>query len=506
VGYYTRHYRHGYPGFRSGVYGWAGGDAGFYADWVFCDRSSFGRRRHSGHRGGHDYYRGHDWNRRHGGHAVPRGILTTDTRPLRPSLWNDPEGSIRVLRTRPGVAGRRDVAVELPDVTPFVSRRGGELPGDVAKRVAITRGEVDRVAGTPLAPGTSAPEVRLARPRTGVRAGGADGVDVTPRKTVTTNEPGVRSARPATGIRGEATPAAGGERTDRGDAPPRARAGRPVAVERADAPRADAPRAKTPPAAERPSADRPAAGRPGVTVRRSPGADASAGDGDRGGSLSGGRAVRPRSSGDPEASPRGSERNPEPGLSGWSPRAARPPAVRQQTPERNPERGLSSVSPRAERPTTVRPRTIEPRGGDPRGSAASGSTPSGSTVRRSAPRAARPEARSERPEAPVNRAPSAGVRAPAQRSAPVVRSQSAPSRPPAARSAPVVRSQPRSGAPAARSAPSRAPVVRSQPSGTPAPRSKPAAGSSGRGGGGGSAKAGSGGGATRSRGGSRDRG
>ena len=42
VGIYTSFYGHGGFGYRHGIYGWAGGSALFFSDWVFCDLRYFG--------------------------------------------------------------------------------------------------------------------------------------------------------------------------------------------------------------------------------------------------------------------------------------------------------------------------------------------------------------------------------------------------------------------------------------------------------------------------------
>lgn len=159
VGYYTRWYGHHYPGFRSGVYGWIGGDWGSYSHWSFVDHRHFGGRdlhRHA--RSGRDLR-----DTRPGGPG--RGVLTTDTRDLTPDRWGDPRGAQDVLTRRtalrrlvpsePGVKGLAPSG-ELPDVTPFVERRR-ELPPEVRTRVVTDRPEGPD--GSPLRPMT------LGRPR-----------------------------------------------------------------------------------------------------------------------------------------------------------------------------------------------------------------------------------------------------------------------------------------------------------------------------------------------------
>ncbi|MCP4204915.1 MAG: hypothetical protein GY769_23650 [bacterium] len=111
LGYYNRHYR---SGFRFGVYGWAGGDWSYWADWTFCPTRYFGRR-------GYDRY----WNSgrnlaRERRFAVPRGIVTTDTRGLGPDRWGKPTEAMNTLVKR---IDPRGGARSLPDVTDFVARR-----------------------------------------------------------------------------------------------------------------------------------------------------------------------------------------------------------------------------------------------------------------------------------------------------------------------------------------------------------------------------------------------
>jgi hypothetical protein len=168
VGYYTRHYR--VPGFRFGVYGWAGGSWDYYSNWVFCPSLRFGDRHQ--HRFQHD---GRSW-RRHSHHReVPRGLVTTDTRGITPERWGRHEEVERVLRTRPGARGTRG---ELADVTPFVARRGG-LDPEVRKRVVADPADTPSLAGTPLAPAVADEPVQKVRRvrRTGEPAGGGKGGD-----------------------------------------------------------------------------------------------------------------------------------------------------------------------------------------------------------------------------------------------------------------------------------------------------------------------------------------
>ena len=159
TGYYSGFYgRNRHAGFRHGVHGWAGGGWDAFADWTFCDTGRFWQRG----------LRGHSWSGRDLRHrsrldAVPRGLITTDTRGLRPGMEGRPQDIVEVVRrargTRPGEAGGA-----LPDVTAFVARRP-ELPPDV------TRAVLDSPADLGQAPRSIRPEIRepptvLTRPRT----------------------------------------------------------------------------------------------------------------------------------------------------------------------------------------------------------------------------------------------------------------------------------------------------------------------------------------------------
>jgi hypothetical protein len=127
-GYYTRYYgaRHDF-GFRFGVYGWAGGSWDRWNHWTFCPTRYFGRR------GYRSYWRsGHDMHRDRRLHAVPRGIITTDTRDLHPRHWGKPTEIVNALESRHARTSRSTRT--LGDVTSFVERRS-DLPEDVRRIV-----------------------------------------------------------------------------------------------------------------------------------------------------------------------------------------------------------------------------------------------------------------------------------------------------------------------------------------------------------------------------------
>lgn len=130
-GYYSRYY--GAYGYRYGVYGWAGGGWDGFANWSFVPTRYFGHRnlRDYSHPGA--YYRD-----RYGLRDVPRGIITTDTRPITPNRWDRPTEVIDALqrvRFDDGDHLARKIPDDLPDVSSFVSRRG-DLDPTVGRRIA----------------------------------------------------------------------------------------------------------------------------------------------------------------------------------------------------------------------------------------------------------------------------------------------------------------------------------------------------------------------------------
>jgi hypothetical protein len=163
TGYYTRFWgpRLGIGfGFHSGVYGYAGGPWSYYDHWTFVPSGYFGYRH-----GYRDGYRDGFWDGRSDARdvrryavpidelsrrvrEVPRGILTTDTRPLTPERLKNPDDVLRTLRESGLGRGR----AELPDVTPFVARKP-ELASTLRTAVA-TRELSRRLDGTPLKPDT----------------------------------------------------------------------------------------------------------------------------------------------------------------------------------------------------------------------------------------------------------------------------------------------------------------------------------------------------------------
>ena len=138
--YYTHYYWPSYRaswgfGYRSGVFGWAGGRTHNWAHWNFCKHSHFGR-----HRGPHvadydSYHRsGTQLSNMGALQEIPRGVIASDTRALTPDLWNRPTAAMSALTTsRVDTNGKR-ITGELPDVTPWVARKR-KLPPQVEQAV-----------------------------------------------------------------------------------------------------------------------------------------------------------------------------------------------------------------------------------------------------------------------------------------------------------------------------------------------------------------------------------
>ena len=384
AGYYTHHYSPWYRGgFRFGVYGWAGGHHGIFADWVFCPTVYLGSRHQDRYAWAGRDWRGHD--RRD---VVPRGIITTDTRGLRPETWGDHEQVERVLRTRPpagggglrsgdGAAGDgRRVAGrggELPDVTPFVERRR-ELPEDVERRVVVGDRQGGRVAGTPLAPGT----VTASRARPAERSEAGPPALGTDRRA--TGRPGgspVAGDRRAVGRPEADAPTLGGGRTGAPDGV----AGRTPATVRGE--RADGPRPRV---ESRPRTVEPPAGSTGRVVGARPQTGVRT-------DTPSGRVVGAR--------PDSGVRSDEPSGRASAPRAAVPRA-----PSGAEDRPLAGrVAPRRVEPEASSPRASD--GGSDRRPVAG--RPSGSPSTPEAYRSS-PRFRADRPSAPPARsAPSRGA-------------------------------------------------------------------------------------------------
>jgi hypothetical protein len=265
TGYYTRYYGPELGvdiGFRFGVYGWAGGSWSLFDRWSFVSTSyfSYAQGYRQGYRDG--YWDAHRDVRRYAvpidrdaRHAIERGIITTDTRPLKPSVWKDPGEPLRVLRGR---------AAELPDVTPFVARTPKpKLPPAVARAVVAEKPQ--GLDGTPLRPATlGRPDRRPPGERTSIFGAkpGQSGRPAAGKPAV--REPQVRPGAQADG--GAPNPRTG---RDRGkpavvQPPGQPSVGRPAPEAAGGAPKPDRPsvfgnppdRSSKPPATGKPPASR----------------------------------------------------------------------------------------------------------------------------------------------------------------------------------------------------------------------------------------------------------
>lgn len=241
TGYYTRyygaHWGHGF-GFHFGVYGWAGGDWGYFNHWTFVSSNYW----HGYHNGYHDGYRDgrHDnWHdqRNVQRYAVPidelrgrgqldRGVITTDTRRLTPEVLQDPQRAVAVLSQDPS-ARRGRSGGDLPDVSDFIARKP-ELTDNLRRAIATTENEGGQLDGTPLRPGTMGRVdrgVRGARQLPSARTDAGDGANDMGREAGRVVAGGDaersgarsgRSARPSAGVEPGAVPRDESPRSDRG--------------------------------------------------------------------------------------------------------------------------------------------------------------------------------------------------------------------------------------------------------------------------------------------------
>ncbi len=456
-GYYNRHYGHYYGrgfGFYGGVYGYLGGGFGPFRYWVF---SPLGRL---GHYRQHQYvFNGYELSRRQ--KTLGRGILTTDTRHLRPELWRRPTDALHTLRRVGGATAARD----LPNARPFVERVA-KLPPTL-ERTALRGIENGRLTGRPARADLADIEARspnalprqrnaAALERGGVGERTNRGLPTVERRqgAETLRRPETRSAgertleREAAGRTGAARPTARPTgRTQPGVTRPEAR--RPTAQPRGEDARRTLERpTRQAPAArpERPSTIRPQVERPTARPQARPTSRPAPRPQARPSGRSGSRPqARPTSRPAPRPTARPS------GRSGGSRPQARPtsrPAPRPQA------RPTSRPAPRPTARSTSRPAprpTARPSG------RSGGSRPQARPTSRPAPR---PQARPSSRPAPRPQARSSG------RSAP--RPQARPSRPaPRPQARPSSRSAPR---PQARPASRSAPRPQARPSSRSAPR------------------------------------
>jgi hypothetical protein len=153
-GRYNRYYRGHFGwdlGYSYGVFGYAGGRWDAFDDWIFCPTARLGYRNQR------TYFReGRTLRREVGWREVPRGIITTDTRPLEPATWkNFDEVERRLVATRERQLSGGERRAELPDVTSYLERRG-DLAPDLRKALEKARKPV----GPDLRKADSGPDSR----------------------------------------------------------------------------------------------------------------------------------------------------------------------------------------------------------------------------------------------------------------------------------------------------------------------------------------------------------
>ncbi len=175
-------------GFRYGVYGWAGGSWGYYDHWNFVHSGYFAATTTvivtvtataTGTAGG--TCSGMRCRERLPGTAtLDRGIITTDTRPIKPGIKN-PDEVLRALRS--GDRNARSTE-DLPDVTSFIARKP-ELPSTVLR--TVRNDGTTNLDGTPLKPSTLGRDRRAVG---GVAVNGAQPGDNAQDNTGSSNQPG----------------------------------------------------------------------------------------------------------------------------------------------------------------------------------------------------------------------------------------------------------------------------------------------------------------------------
>jgi hypothetical protein len=425
-GYYNRHYG-SYYGSRfgpyGGVYGYVGGSFGPYRHWVFSPLGRLGHRQQQRY-----VFNGRELSNRE--RTLGRGILTTDTRHLRPELWRRPTEALHTLRQAGGARAGRD----LPDARPFVERVA-KLPPTLERRALR---DTDRATTPGRAVRADAADIESRSPRALPRQSGAQ-----------LERGGVRGAdeRAAREV-----PRVGADQTGDRLRQPETRSGRTGAVEPGG--RAATPeRTRTAPTIERPERVRPearAGDEPSERAVRRPTAQDSRGDA---------AARRPTAAQRPTARPqeRPTTARPQERTTIDRRDAARPTV---QRPERQP-----TSRPQA-RPTspTSRPQARP----TPRPTSRPQARPTSPTSRPQARPTPRPTARPQaRPTSPTSRPQARPAPRPSSSSRPQARPTSRPAPRPQARPAP----RPSSPRPQARSAPRpSSPRPQARPASRPAPR------------------------------------
>ena len=189
TGYYVSHYGPYYGsswGYYNGVYGYARGSS-----WYDKNRYwTFARTDRLGHRNQHIYaLSGEELSRR--GHSLGRGVITTDTRELRPDVWRRPGEGLARLTRQAGPDGR-----ELGDATPFADRSDG-LSSSLERVTLRDRSGTSRVAATDTrsSGGVAGRAVGAGRTDEAGRAGVETATPVNGRPTIARDATGaVRSA------------------------------------------------------------------------------------------------------------------------------------------------------------------------------------------------------------------------------------------------------------------------------------------------------------------------
>jgi hypothetical protein len=129
IGYYSNYYYGGWGwdyGFGFGVHGWAGGYVGYWDRWNFVDCG----RVYDDNIGHHTRYAN-----QLGVDEMPRGVLATDTRPLRNGVATRPNEAIRALTGDPS----RGAGSDMPDLTSFVAREAGVGSDEVQRALPVDR-------------------------------------------------------------------------------------------------------------------------------------------------------------------------------------------------------------------------------------------------------------------------------------------------------------------------------------------------------------------------------
>ncbi|HVS65794.1 MAG TPA: DUF6600 domain-containing protein [Thermoanaerobaculia bacterium] len=205
-GYYDHYYRRHYGfdfGFRFGVFGHIGGSFASFDRWTFCPIGRFGYR-------GYSHYVDTRTLRYLGRGHLEKGYLFTDTRRLTRDRWHRPElvqiALERGWRSERGLPERGAGAV--PDVTPFVERKGRLTPE--TERHVLVKGRQAPRTDDPF------PTRVAARPRGGT--GDGAGRSITDRRP-TVDRGATSSGRTASSRSERGTPRAITQRPGDGDSP-----------------------------------------------------------------------------------------------------------------------------------------------------------------------------------------------------------------------------------------------------------------------------------------------